>query len=592
MRLGFGEYVLNLGTRQVFRASEEMPLSPKAFQLLELLALRRPDAVSKEELHKALWPNTFVTETNLANLVNELRTAFGDVARQSHVIRTVQRFGYAFQATAEPLPSTRPREGDEAGGLVSSGLPRPPLESIAVLPFENVSGDPDAEYLCDGIAESIIHRLSRLRRLRVMARSTLSRYKGREIDPRAVGKELKVRAVLTGRVLHKGNRLVIKTELADVSDGSQVWGANFNRKFSDILAIEDEISGEISDKLRLHVTSEEEERLTRRATQSPEAYRLYIQGRFHGDKRTVEGLRKAMALFRQSIELDPAYALPYAGIAESYNFLGFYTHLPPGEAFPKAKAAATRALELDHSLAEARAMRAIACFFFERNWASAEKEYRLATEANPGYAGGHQYYGLYLSAMGRVDEALEELHLADELDPLLLPGKTSLAWGLHMAHRNDEAIDQLHKTLAMDPAFIPAENVLSWCYLQKGMWTEATQAAQRAVSLSGRGTFYLTSLGQCLAASGHGAEAEAILVELAATSPARYVSAVHIALIHLALGQTDRAFAFLEKAFTERAWGLAFLLVEPKADPLRADPRFGVLMHRIGFSASAGNPQA
>ena len=267
------------------------------------------------------------------------------------------------------------RGSDAATGApVSSGSQRRALESIAVLPFANVGGDPETEYLSDGIAESIINSLSRLPSLRVMASSTLSRYKRREVDPQAVGEELKVRAVLTGRVFHRGESLVIKTELVDVRDGSQIWGENYSRKFTDILALEEEIAREISGKLRLKVTGEDAERLTRRATESPEAYRLYLKGLFYWNKRTAEGLRKGIELFQQAIDVDPEYALAYAGVAHSYNQLGFYQYLSPQESYPKARAAATRALELDASLGEARTVLGMVRFWYDWDWSGAEEE--------------------------------------------------------------------------------------------------------------------------------------------------------------------------------------------------------------------------
>ena len=470
-----------------------------------------------------------------------------------------------------------------AGTPVSSGSQRRALESIAVMPFTNLSGDPDTEYLSDGIAESIIHSLSRLPNLRVMARSTLSRYKGREVDPQAVGEELKVRAVLTGRVFHRGESLVVKTELVDVRDGSQMWGENYSRKFDDILALEEEISREISGKLRLKVTGEDAERLTRRATESPEAYRLYLKGLFFWNKRTADGLRKGIELFQQSIELDPEYALAYAGIAHSYNQLGFYQYLPPQEAFPRAKAAASRALELDASLGEARAVLAVSRFWYDRDWPGAEEEFRRAIAASPDFVHGHHFYGIFLTAMERFEEGFVELRRAQEQDPLSLPARASLGFCLYLARRYDDSIAELEKILEMDSTFAVAHNLLTWNYVQKQTWAEAIESAKRAVEFSGRDTLRLSSLGACLAASGRQAEAEAILAELAEVSPRRYVSAAQIAFVHAALGQPNLAFEWFDKALAERAWGLVLLKVDPRVDPLRADPRFADLLRRVGL---------
>jgi serine/threonine protein kinase/tetratricopeptide (TPR) repeat protein len=470
-----------------------------------------------------------------------------------------------------------------SAATVSSGSHGPAIESIAVMPFVNVGGDPETEYLADGVAESLIHRLSRFPNLRVMAGTTLSRYKGREIDPQAVGEELKVRAVLMGKVLHRGDSLVIKTELVDVRDGSHIWGENYSRKFVDILAIEEEISREISGKLRVKVTGEEAQRLTRGATESPEAYRLYLKGLFYWNKRTVAGLRKAMELFQQAIEVDPGYALAYAGIAHSYNQLGFYQYLAPLEAFPRAKAAATRALELDASMGEARTVLAVARFWHDWDWPGAEEEFQRALAASPDFVHVHHFYGIFLTAMGRFEDALPRLLRGIELDPLSLPARASLGYCLYLAGRPHEAIVELGKLLEMDPAFAVAHDLLSWSFAAKGMWAEAIRAGSRAVELSDRDSLRLSSFGACLAAAGRRGEAEAILAELEEVSPHRYVSAVQVALIHVGLGQTDRAFEWLEKAVLERALGLVLLRVEPRLDPLRADPRFTDLVRRVGL---------
>ena len=469
------------------------------------------------------------------------------------------------------------------GRPVSSGSHARALESIAVLPFVNVSADPDTEYLSDGIAESIIHTLSRLPNLRVMARSTLSRYKGREVDPQAVGEELKVRAVLTGRVFHRGETLVVKTELVDVRDGSQIWGENYNRKFADILALEEEISREISGKLRLKVTGDDTERLTRRATESPEAYRLYLKGLFYLNKRTADGLRKGIELFQQAIELDPEYAMAYAGIAHSYNALGFYQHLPPREAFPRAKAAASRALELDGSLGEARTVLAVGRLWYEWDWSGAEEEFRRAIASSPDFVHAHHFYGIFLTARERLEEGLVELHRAQELDPLSLPARASLGLCLYLGRRYDEAIVELEKLVEMDSTFAVAHHVLCMNLTQKQAWAKAIDSATRAVNLSGRDPFRLSLLGAGLAASGRQAGAEAILAELDALPAGRYVSAVDIAFVHVALGQLNAAFDWLEKALAERAWGLALLRVDPRVDPLRADLRFADLLRRVGL---------
>ena len=488
-----------------------------------------------------------------------------------------------FQSARDLAFNLKEVASGSAGALSSSGRHGPAIESMAVMPFANVSGDPDAEYLSDGIAESIILSLSRLPNLRVMARTTLSRYKGREIDPQAVGSELKVRAVLTGRVVHRGDNLVIKTELVDARDGSQIWGENYNRKFADILAVEEDIAREISEKLRVKVTGESEPRPARRATENPEAYRLYLKGLFYWNKRTAAGLQKGIDLFKEAIEVDPGYALAYAGIAHSYNQLGFHQFLAPQEAFPRAKAAASRALELDPSSGEAHTVLALVHFWYDWDWSGAEEEFRRAIKASFDFVHVHHFYGIFLTAMERFEDGLVELHRAEELDPLSVPARASLGWCLFMARRYDESIAELEKILEMDSGSAIAHQTLCLAFGAKRLWTEATRAGNRAVELSGRATFHLCFLGACLAASGHRAEAEAILAELAAKSRRQYVSSLEIAYIHAALGQTDLAFEWLDKAVAERTPFLALLRVDPRADPLRGDSRFANLVRRVGL---------
>jgi len=461
---------------------------------------------------------------------------------------------------------------------------RAAIESIAVLPFANISGDPDAEYLSDGIAESIIHGLARLPRLRVMARSTISRFKGREADPQNVGRELGVRAVLAGRVFHRGDALIVKTELVDSRDGSQIWGENYNRRLADILAIEEEIAREICEKLRLKITGEEARELSRRATESTEAYRLYLRGRFFVEKRSSEGLRKGIEYFQQAIAEDPEYALAHAGVAEAYDFLGFYQFRSPSESFPKAKAAATRALELDPTISEARAARAVARLYFDWNWAAAEEDFRAAIEASPSYANARQYYAVLLSATGRHEEAQDQAARATELDPLSLPIRTALGWARFLARRFDESIESLESAIEMDPTFVPLHNMLSWSLRMAGNSSRSIEEARLAVSLSHRGTFFLSTLAAACGFAGTRDEAEAILRELAELARRQYVSMYQIAVIHASLGDADRAFEALEQAFQNRDWGLVLLRVEPLLDALRSDPRFSDLVRRIGLA--------
>ncbi len=465
---------------------------------------------------------------------------------------------------------------------LSSGSHRRPLESLAVLPFANASGDADAEYLSDGIADTIIQTLSRLPNLRVMARSTLSRYRGVDVDPRLVGTELRVGAVLTGRVLHRGESLVVKAELVDARDGSQIWGETYNRRLEDLLALEADISREISEKLRLKITGEEVDRLARRSTESPAAHRLYLRGRFFLEKRSAESLRKAIEHFQQAIEEDPEYALAYAGIAECYDFQGFYGYRSPNESFPKAKAAANRALELDATIPEAYAARGVARFYYDWDVPGAEADYLKAIAAGPSYANARQYHAVLLAAVSRFDESFAEVGRAEELDPLSLPIKTTASWTRLLSRRFDEAVERLEAAIEMDPSFVPVRNVLTWAYLSKG---DHARALEEGRTISGRGTNFLATFGVACAAAGRRTDADAVLRELEEISRQSYVSQVHVCFVHAWLGDAERAFQALDRAVRERDWNLIMLDVDPRADPLRADSRFEDVLRRVGLRA-------
>ncbi|MBI3649915.1 MAG: protein kinase [Acidobacteria bacterium] len=472
---------------------------------------------------------------------------------------------------AQPTKRTRPRRS---------------IDSLAILPFENVGQDADTEYLSDGITESIINNLSQLPKLKVMARSTVFRYKGKSVAPQQVGNELKVRAVLTGRVLQRGDTLVIKAELVDAADGSQLWGEPFNRKMADIFAVEEEISQEISAKLRLKLSGEQKRKLTKRHTENPEAYQEYLKGRYHWNKRTREGLLKGIEQFNKAIDLDPNYALAYAGLADSYNLIASYSSSPPSDAFPKARSAATRALSLDHTLTEAHISLAFVLFGYDWQYQEAEKEFKKALTLNPGYATGHLWYALFLVAMGRYDEAQATMHRALELDPLSLPINTNLGWLFYLGRRYDEAIKQLKKTLEMEPNYLLARRRLCQVYLQQERFAEADSEFQQALARAGEDLETLASQGYRYALSGQAEAAQQVLDELQSWSCQRYIPAYFFAKIFMGLGDKDQAFAYLHQALAERYGLLAYMKVEPEVDRLRDDPRFQELAQRVGLDGT------
>ncbi|HEY7369899.1 MAG TPA: protein kinase [Thermoanaerobaculia bacterium] len=490
--------------------------------------------------------------------------------------------GERFQSARDLAFALRAVRSAAADPRASSGSARRAIDSIAVLPFVHAAGDVEAEFLADGVTEAIIMRLSRLAGLRVIARSSVFRYKGPDVDPLAAGRALGVGAIVTGRVIHRGDNVVVRLELVDLADESQLWGEQFARSMSDALAIENEIATQISENLRRKLTGEEKESLARPATESTEAYRHYLRGRFFWNKRSEDGIRRGIEYFRQAIEIDPSYAAAYVGLADAYGVLGFHAIAPPGEAFPKAKAAALKALEIDPSLAEARAPLAYAIHYYDWNWSEAEREYRKCLEAIPNYPTAHNYYANLLTALGRFDEALPQWRRAQELDPLSLIIHAATGWSLYFARRYHEAMREAEKAIEMDPSFAIARRVLGLAHEQASNPERAIEELKRAAELSG-GTQFRAELAHAFGVAGRLEEARKTLAELEELAKTRYVSPYYTAAAYLPLGDSDRTFALLEDAFRERSHGLTFLKVDPKFDPVRSDPRFTDLVRRVGL---------
>ncbi len=458
-----------------------------------------------------------------------------------------------------------------------------PLNSVAVLPFANQTGDPSTEYLSDGITEGVINSLSQLPNLRVMARTTVFRFKGKDVDPLTVGKQLRVRAAVTGRVQQRGDTLVVQAELVDVESGSQLWGGQYSRKPSDLFAVQEEITKEISDKLRLRLTGSDEKRLTKRYTESPEAYQVYLRGRYEWNKRTRESLEKSIQYFREAINKDPGYALAYAGLADSYNVIGDYNRTPPRENFPLAEAAAKKAVDLDDTLAEAHTALAVVKAGYDRDWAGAEREFKRALELNPGYASAHYFYGLlYLSPQGRHEEGIAELKKALELDPFSPIINTNLGRVLYWAHQYDRAAEQEKKTLDADPDFGPAHARLAEIYEAKGMYQEALRVVEKS------GPALVTSqdlaeMRQAYAKLGPRGYWEKRLESLKRRAKQEYVDPVFLAHYYAYLGDKAHALEALETAYNDRTMWVNFVKVDPPYDTLRSDPRFQDLVRRLGL---------
>jgi serine/threonine-protein kinase len=465
---------------------------------------------------------------------------------------------------------------------------RKAIDSLAVLPLVNAGADPEADYVSDGLTESILFTLSRLPRLRVMARSTVFRYKGRDVDPQEVGHALGVQAVLTGRLSLRGDTLSLAVELVDVTDGAQLWGEQYRRKLADVLAVQEEIARQITENLRLRLTGAEKKRLGRQPTADTDAYRLYLQGRYCWNKRTEDGLTRGIACFEQAIARDPAYALAHAGLADCYNNLGSYSFGPPREAFPRAKAAALRALELDPDLAEAHVSLGFARYIFDWDWAGAREEFRRALKLNPGYVTAHHWYAWYLLVVGDGDGAWAEMQRARDLDPLSLPINTNLGFCCYYTRQYDRAAEQFHKALEMEPAFAEAHRGLGLTHAEMGQFGKAVAALRKARSLSPASTEIVAQLGYAYALAGKHGEARKVLRELDEQARQRYVSSYDRAVVHGALGEDDQAFTWLEKACEERAYALAWVKIDPVLDRLLPDPRFAGVLTRVGLGPREG----
>ncbi|HLK51702.1 MAG TPA: protein kinase [Bryobacteraceae bacterium] len=458
-----------------------------------------------------------------------------------------------------------------------------PLDSLAVLPFVNMAGDPNTEYLSDGIAESIINNLSQLPKLSVRSFSSVVHYKNKDISPQTAGRELSVRAVLTGRLVRRGDEFAISAELVDVNGDRQIWGSQYTRKVADLLAIQQQISQEISEKLRLQLTGAEMQRVNRHTTDDTVAYQLYLQGRYQWNKRTLDGLQQSIDFFNQAIEKDQRYALAYAGLADAYALLADFNVLPTREVTPKLQAAAAKALELDSSLAEAHTSLAWASFHVW-DWAGAEKEFKRALELNPGYATAHLWYGEYLDALGRFDEAQPEISRAMEQNPLSPETNLALARRFYYARQPAPAIEQAQKVLTMDSNFVPAHEVLGRAYALRGSYTEALGEFRKALELSEGDTNELAAVGYAQAIGHQEAEARKTLNALLMRSRDTYVQPAWIAVIEIGLGDKNQAFEWLEKAYNDRSAWLVNLKVDPLFDPIRTDPRYNDLLRRVGLA--------
>ncbi len=463
-----------------------------------------------------------------------------------------------------------------------SGSGAPAVHSLAVLPFVNGSADPDAEYLSDGITTGIIQSLSQLPNTRVLAPSTVFRFRGRTDEPQKIGHDLMVDAVLVGKLTQRGNMLVVQTDLVSVADGSELWGERYNRRLEELVALQGDIAQEISSKLRLKLTGEEQKKLVKRQTANSEAYQLYLKGRYFSGKGTKEGLEKGLGYLRQAIDSDPNFALAYEGLGYYYLVASEWIYSPK-DALPRAEEAERKALELDDSLAEAHAGLGWLLWLYDWDWAGAELEIRRALELNPNLAAAHQFYGNFLVSIGRTEAGIAEARKSLEIDPLSSEVNSFASITFQFARRPQEATELGRKVTEMDPNYWWGRTQLGLALIQEKRFPEAIAELQKAVAIAGEFGDPLGGLGSAYARAGRRREALKVLEEMRKFSAKGYIAPFCFAQVYVALGDKDQAFAWLEESYLDRDTGITWLLVDPELDPLRSDPRFQTILRKMNF---------
>ena len=546
--------------------------------LLDLKSLKQRQQV-ESELERSRPPGISAGQATVSGTSS---TASGQAAQSSTITESFANRIKAKRRTLTIVLSVLMVAAATLVYLFYVAQPGRAIDSIAVLPLSNTANDPNTEYLSDGITESIISNLSRLPQLKVMARSTVFHFKGKEIDPRDVGRQLGVRAVMSGRLLQQGDHLIVRAELVNVADGAQLWGAEYDRKLSDVLALQQEISREISENLRLKLTGEEKKRLAGRDTNNAEAYQLYLLGRFHWSKFTEEGLRKSIDSFNQALAKDSNYALAYHGLSDVYAVLG-QIGFRPNEVLPKSLVYADKALAADPTLPEAHLSRGAYELWYGWNWTMAEQELKRAMELNTNLTDPHDLYGQFLSGMGRFDEAIAENKRSLEGDPLSHLRNSHLAAVYYWARQYDLAIEQSRKGMELDTNFFEAALIIGQAYGRQGKYPEAIAELTKARDLPSGFAPATSELGYIYAVSGQRTKAQELLQELEERATRQFIDPYYVAIIYLGLGEQDQTFAWLNKAYEERSFWLLWLRVEPKFDRLRSDSRYQSLVRRMNF---------
>ncbi len=571
----FGDFEFDSRARQLRKHGHTIRLHGQPLEILGLLLERPAQVVLREELRARLWPqDTFVDfEHSLNAAVNKLREALDDDANNPRFIETVPRRGYRF------ISAVGLHDSQNLLGEWSS----PRIQSLVVLPLENLSNDPEQEYFADGMTDQLITNLAQISALKVISRTSAMRYKGTKKSLPEIARELHVDAVVEGAVMWVGGRVRISAQLIEAPTDYHLWAASYERDLRDVLSMQEEVTRAIASEIRVNLSAQEQARLASTRPIDPEAYRLYLKGRYYWNKRSLEGFQKAIEYFQQATAKDPAYALAYVGLADTYTYFSFFDVVPPREAMPKAKAAAARALEIDNRLGEAHVSLGYVSYMYDWDWPAAGKHFEQALTLNPAYSRAHTFYPFYLSSLGRSEEALAVAKRSLDLDPASPAVNHSLAVQFYFARQFDQAIEQAHKTLELDPNFAISYELLGEVYVSRGMYREGLSELEKYSALSRGRAMSLALLGYAHARLGERSQALRMLEQLEATSKERYTPAFSFAVVYAGLGEKDQAFAWLEKAYGEHTSRLGYLKVEPLWDPLRPDPRFADLVRRIGL---------
>lgn len=592
----FGPFLLHLHERLLLRDGEVVTLPAKVFDTLVVLVQNNGRALEKEALIKTLWPDTFVEEGNLTQNVSRLRKALG--GGETAYIATLPRRGYRFSADVSMIDPAQAavifrREVRRARVTITDEVEVEDAvlpgrgsvaRSLAILPFMMMGLEPENSYLGLGLADALITQLGSTRQLTVRPTSAVRPFAETSEDSAAIGRKLRVGAVLEGSLQMAGDRLRITVQLVGVAEGTPLWAQKFTIPFTDIFEVQDTIAERVAGALVLNLSQTEKSSLVRRYTDNTAAYAFYLKGRFHWNKRTVEGHRLAIADFEQAIKLDPSYALAFAGLADCFNLLTLWGDLSPADAYPRAKAYAQRALEIDDTLAEAHASLGYTLAHFDWDFSGAERSYRRALELNPNYAIGHQWYAKLFLALGRFDESEAEMKLAQSLDPLSLMVGTACCAPFLYSGRYEQAIERLSGVLELDPNFVPALYSISVAYVLDGQYDRAVVAVERMHEQSGDHPLALASLATTYAVAGRVAEAWETLGRVLAIAEHRHVLTYGMAVLYASLGEADQAFEWLESAYRERDGHLVDLMIEPFFAPLRSDSRYADLLRRVGLS--------